>query len=130
MAQPLDAEQLGRFVRRLRKSQQLSLHAVADRADVNATWLMRLERGEYASPDARLLVGLAEALGIDVADLFAEAGLTTWRALPSLQPYLRARYRLSAPAIREVSTFFEYINHRYAGRKGGEDDTINRDQAA
>jgi transcriptional regulator with XRE-family HTH domain len=130
MAQPLDAEQLGRYVRRLRKSQQLSLHAVADRADVNATWLMRLERGEYASPDARLLVGLAEALGIDVADLFAEAGLTTWRALPSLQPYLRTKYELPEPAVRELFMFFEYINHRYGGKGGGENDTINRDEAA
>ena len=91
---------------------------------------MRLERGEYESPDPRRLVQLAEALGVDVSDLFAEAGLMTWRALPSLQPYLGARYDLPDPAIREVFMFFEYINHRYGGAKGGEDDTINHHEAA
>src|SRR5262249_53342653 len=70
MATQLDARQLGRRIRQLRKQQQLSLHGLGQRAEVDASWIMRLERGEYASPDPRRLVQLAEALGVDVTDLF------------------------------------------------------------
>jgi transcriptional regulator with XRE-family HTH domain len=128
MERAIDVGQLGRFVCRLRKRERLSLRTLAERAEVDPTWIWRLERGEYASPDPRLLVRLADAFGIDVTDLFAEAGFATSGALPSLQPYLRTRYNLPEPAVREVSAFFDYINHRYCGE--GEGNDVNHNDAS
>jgi transcriptional regulator with XRE-family HTH domain len=53
----------------------------------------RLETGFIATPKPDHLQKLAQALGIDVEELYEAAGYLT--PLPELRPYLRAKYGLT-----------------------------------
>jgi transcriptional regulator with XRE-family HTH domain len=60
-------------VRRLRSSQGLSLHALADRSGVSRSMISLIERGE-TSPTAVVLEKLAAGLGVTLPSLFDAAG--------------------------------------------------------
>lgn len=77
---------LGHYVRRTRQSRGLGLREAARAAQVDATWLSRVEQGQYVSPDARLLMKVARALEVDAEDLYAAAGLTTGSGCPASYP--------------------------------------------
>jgi transcriptional regulator with XRE-family HTH domain len=110
--------QLGQHVRHLRETSGLSVRGLAAKAKVDATWLSRLEHGVYASPDPRYLWRLAQALGIDVEDLYLDAGYADGRGLPGFAPYLRAKYDLPDDAISQLEAHFQLINEKYHEDKG------------
>ena len=66
-------------VRRHRKSQGLSQEALSERADVDRTYIGLLERGQRGA-GLDVARRIAEALGLALADLIAEAELVwvTW----------------------------------------------------
>lgn len=68
------ARTLGSEIRKVRQLRGLSLNAVAKPAGLSATYVQKLERGEVESPSPHRLQRLAEALGLDYADLFRLAG--------------------------------------------------------
>ena len=119
---------LGSYARRARERTGLSIRAAAKAADVDATWLSRLEQDRYQKPDARLLSRLADALDIRAADLYRLAGYTNPSApLPHFNGYLRARYDLPEEAITQLQAHFDLINDKYRSRKGGtHDDDLER----
>jgi transcriptional regulator with XRE-family HTH domain len=63
---------LGRAVRRLRKAHGLKIEALAFAAEMHPTYLSGIERGRR-NPTWRKLCGLADALGVSVSTLAAEA---------------------------------------------------------
>src|SRR5215467_7545182 len=107
-----DTSRLGKHIRHLRETSDLSVRGLAARANVDATWLSRLEHGVYASPDPRYLWRLAQALDIDVEDLYLDAGYSDGRGLPGFAPYLRAKYDLPAEAIAQLDAHFQLINEK------------------
>ncbi len=109
---------LGAHVRHLRQIKEQSVRGLAARAQVDATWLSRLEHGIYASPDPRSLWRLAQALEIDVEELYLDAGYSDGRGLPGFGPYLRAKYDLPAEAILQLEAHFELISEKYHDKKG------------
>jgi transcriptional regulator with XRE-family HTH domain len=113
---------LGRYVREQRKAQGISGQALAAAAGIDKAHLHRLEHGEIASPDPRVLVALARALEVDVADLYTAAGLPTGRELPSMRPYLRAKYDLPEQVIQQIDEYVEMLTERYGGSKEVSDD--------
>jgi transcriptional regulator with XRE-family HTH domain len=112
----------------LRQGAGLGVRRLAAKANVDATWLSRLERGDYGSPDARSLWRLARALDIEVAALYSVAGYGD--GLPSFAPYLRAKYDLPEEAITQLEAHFELINERYAAEKGDRHGSRHHDSAA
>jgi transcriptional regulator with XRE-family HTH domain len=79
MAQPKKQEgtpaaALGDFIRTQRRLAGLSLREVADLARVSNPYLSQVERGQHA-PSLRVLLGIADALGIASDVLLAEAGV-------------------------------------------------------
>jgi transcriptional regulator with XRE-family HTH domain len=114
-----DTNQLGNYVRATREAAGWSLRRLAAATGVNPTWLMRLERGQYHSPDPRLLARLAQALGIDTADLFLAADYRGSDGLPGFAPYLRAKYELPPEAVDQLAAHFDLINERYRRSEGG-----------
>jgi len=109
---------LGAHVRHLRQSKGHSVRGLAAQAQVDATWLSRLEHGIYSSPDPRSLSRLARALDIDVEDLYLDAGYSNGRGLPGFAPYLRAKYDLPADAVAQLEAHFELISEKYNDKKG------------
>jgi transcriptional regulator with XRE-family HTH domain len=120
MDQMVDTHQLGDYVKHERERQGLSLRRLAVAAGVDASWLMRLERGEYSSPDPRHLREVARALEVEAADLYALAGYKGGEGLPAFAPYLRAKYDLPPEAIEQLAAHFELISDKYTASSADE----------
>jgi transcriptional regulator with XRE-family HTH domain len=112
---------LGAHLQQQRSERNLSMRALAAQAHVDWSYIGRLERGQIASPDARRLWQIARALGVEVADLYLEAGFGDAQGLPGLRPYLRAKYHLPDDAVRQLEEHFVLINEKYRSTKGDED---------
>lgn len=86
------AAQLGEVLRTRRIQLGMSTFKVAKAAGINQSSVVRFEQGQFAVPHPNKLVRLADALGLNAADLFAMAEYTVPSDLPSLGPYLRTKY--------------------------------------
>jgi HTH-type transcriptional regulator, competence development regulator len=67
-------EDLGLLLRRTREMRGLSLKSVAEPAEISATYLQKLERGEVREPSPHVLHRLSEALGLPYLELMSLAG--------------------------------------------------------
>jgi transcriptional regulator with XRE-family HTH domain len=65
---------LGAFIRSQRAIAHLTLRDLAERADVSNAYLSQIERGVH-EPSIRVLHSIAEALGVPLDLLLAQAGL-------------------------------------------------------
>lgn len=66
-----DAELFGSLIRQLRTERGLTQEALAERAELNVSYIGFIERGENV-PTLTIVLNLADALEVDVADLVAE----------------------------------------------------------
>ncbi|HEU0087708.1 MAG TPA: helix-turn-helix transcriptional regulator [Pseudonocardiaceae bacterium] len=86
------SQQFGKHIRHLRKQRKLSIRGLANKAGIDSGALTRLEHGKVQAPQPHTLTALAAALQVPLADLFAMAGYVIPYDLPSIAPYLNARY--------------------------------------
>lgn len=101
---------LGSYIRRIRKAHGISIRELAVQAGIDSGGLARLENGKVSNPRPDTLSALARALDIPFADLFAHAGYTAPRELPSVEPYLHTKYdRLSSNETRAITTLVEAL---------------------
>jgi len=70
--QPVDQE-IGAGLRKLRRSRALSLEELGAKTNLSIGFLSQIERG-LSSPTLRVLAGVADALGVGLADLFPGNG--------------------------------------------------------
>ena len=102
----LPAEQLGTTLKTARAARGLSTRALAELAQVDQATIVRFESGFINSPRPDKLVRVAEALGLNPADVLTQAGVTTGNTLPALRPYLRTKYHdLTADDIAAIERF-------------------------
>ncbi len=115
---------LGRLIRDARLGAGLTAREVARRAGLDVSTVTRIELGQIAQPSADKLKAIAPALGIPISDLLAAAGLLPKGELPTLRPYLRAKYReLPDEAVAEVERLINDCTERYgSGPRDGEDE--------
>lgn len=92
------AKQLGHLFRTKREQLGFSTRQAAEAAGINQTTIVRLEQGQYLSPDPDKLRSLAEALDLNLADVLSLASYPIPTELPSVGPYLRTKYRDLPPA--------------------------------
>jgi transcriptional regulator with XRE-family HTH domain len=121
------AIELGEFLHSARMERGLSSRALARMTFMNDVSILRLEQGAVAAPAPDKLVRISEALGLDMADVFALAGYAAPAQLPAWRPYLRAKYaELPTQAVDELESFFGYLKNKYgadiAGPINGEDE--------
>jgi transcriptional regulator with XRE-family HTH domain len=98
--------QLGTRIRALRQARHLTLRDVADRAGVTESFLSQVER-DVTSPSIATVHRVARALGLSIAQLFAEDG-DTGRVVRR-----EARRRVAYPGLRSVD---EFLTSNMAGR--------------
>lgn len=77
---------LGRYVRQLRKQQHLTQKEVAERANIDRSYVSQIESGTVSNPSINVLQGLARALNTSIRDLLQEAGY--WSSPTPLPPRL------------------------------------------
>jgi len=117
-----DAVRLGRYIQGQREARGLSGRALARAAGIDKASLHRIERGDILSPASHVLMGLAQALEVDLADLYLEAGLPLPKKLPSMKPYLRAKYDLPEQAIAQIAEYVDLLTERYGKDQEGDHD--------
>lgn len=102
-------QQFGAYIKRLRTQQKLSIRALADKIGMDSGALTRLEHGKV-SPKPNTLKSLAIALQVPLADMFVMAGYVIPYDLPSITPYLRARYgSLPEEAIASADDYLQKL---------------------
>jgi transcriptional regulator with XRE-family HTH domain len=103
---------------------------LAEAAGLVPSTVSRLESGLIGSPKPEQLQRLAEALDIDVEDLYAAAGYFAPSTLPGLRPYLRAKFGLNDELASRVEGYVEAVqeNSNQSAREEGQHDNA-RDQA-
>lgn len=69
-----DARELGNTLKAVRDLHGKSLKAVAGPANISVAYLVKLERGEVATPSPHVLHRLAETLGVEYMELMRLAG--------------------------------------------------------
>lgn len=94
---------------------------------MNFATVARIEQGQFAAPGPDKLARIAEALGLNAADLFGLADYTVPDELPSFRPHLRSKYRdLPEGALDDLNKAFDRIIKRHGyqpdGPKHAEDE--------
>lgn len=114
MSKP-QSQALGRLIARERAKAKLTQRGLAEKAGVTHPTILRLERAEFARPDPKKLLRIAQALDLDAADVFARTGYVPAESLPSFGPYLRIRWakELSAEDRKALEREFERRRRRY-----------------
>lgn len=124
-----DIARLGKFLKSRREALGLSARAIAQQADIDKATVTRLELGQITHPRSENIKAIAQVLRVPVSDLFAVAGWMPRDELPSLRPYLRTKYNLTAEEAKEIEGDFARIASEkgisftgYDGPLDGEDE--------
>ena len=95
--------EIAKKIRSLRQAQNLTLHEVAERADVSKSLLSKVENGRTV-PSLPVLVSVIQALDVDMSSFFEDIGIG--RGMPL--PYLHQRASDYQPFEREAAAGFSY----------------------
>jgi len=113
---PDQAQQLGELLRSRRLLLGLRLRQLAASTGLTIATLSEIETGVNLSPYPDTLKKLAGGLGLPISDLYLAIDWLPAGELPTLRPYLRAKYQgLDEGAIADIEA---YANRR-AQRHGG-----------
>jgi transcriptional regulator with XRE-family HTH domain len=113
---PDQAKQLAVIVRDYRHKRGLSMRRVAVQAGFNVATLAGLEAGTILSPQPSTLKAVAEVLAIDLGQLYTALNWLPAQPLPSLAPYMRAKYHdLPEAAIAELEAYANRLIQRHGG---------------
>jgi transcriptional regulator with XRE-family HTH domain len=104
---------LGELIRQARERAGLSLRNLEAVTGISRTMLHRLESNHIDDPGADTLLRLADALELNSDDLFILMGYQPSTGLPSLAPYLRAKYQLPPHALAEAIEALDEIFEKY-----------------
>lgn len=111
-------DEFAAFIAAQRQSLGLTLEQVAEATGVSRSNVHYWESGKGV-PVPTALGRLAEALDLTAQDLFTLAGYTDPTELPTVAPYLRAKYsHLPDAAVAEAEKFFRDLESRYGGDGG------------
>lgn len=122
---PGQAKRLAVMLRRHRQERGLSMRQVALQAGFNVATIVGLEAGSNLAPQPSTLKALAEVLQLDLGQLYTELNWLPAPPLPSLAPYMRAKYHdLPESAIAELEAYANRLIQRHGGRGpvDGEDE--------
>jgi len=113
------ARRLGEYIKAHREAQNLTIVALAIKTGINDGGLSRLERGKVPCPRPDTLCAVATALHLPLADLYTLAGYVVPDELPSIKPYLQAKYaELPEDVITELCDEIDYACEIYRKRSG------------
>jgi transcriptional regulator with XRE-family HTH domain len=111
-------QSLGEYVRRRREFLHLNHYEAEHISGLSHTFWRKLEAGHYESPHPKSLLPIAKTLHVPAADLYALAGYDAPEGLPTLRPYLRARYDLPLEAVAQLERYFEFLRAQYGIPEG------------
>lgn len=109
------ARQLGKLIARARERKGWSFRQVAGEIGADPAWMLKLERGDYASPAPERLGRLAEVLDIDPEriDQISRGHLSG--SLPEVRTYFRSKYDLPDAAIGQIEELVAELRDEHGG---------------
>jgi transcriptional regulator with XRE-family HTH domain len=124
---PDKAKKLGQYLKAQREVRGLGSRELARLAGIDDSAIVRIEQGLIAAPHPEKLAKIARALGIELGEVYRHADYPL-PDLPSLKPYLRAKYRdLPAEAAERIEAYAERLARQHGvdltGPAPGEDET-------
>ncbi len=105
----VQARELGRLIRRTRRSRGLTLRALDELTGASYGWLARLERGVMTSPAPSKLTAVAEVLDIPMERIDRMTRGKVASSLPAIRTYFRTKYKLDPEEIRQIEDVFDRI---------------------
>ncbi|WP_068626995.1 MULTISPECIES: helix-turn-helix domain-containing protein [Tsukamurella] len=117
-------------LRTRRKQIGMSIPRLASLTGMAHSSYRRIESGEVTAPSPERLTAIAGALDMPASDLFVAAGWLSPRDMPTLRPYMRTKYNLTAEAAAAIDAEFNEIGRKYGiqfnrdtdGPRTGEDE--------
>jgi transcriptional regulator with XRE-family HTH domain len=107
---PEQAKELGKLLRERREALGLSTRVLAQKVKVDQATVVRFEAGAIHAPHPDKLARIAHELGLSAVDVFARAEYAVPKDLPTLTPYLRAKYReLRTEDIAKIASYVEEL---------------------
>lgn len=94
---------LAKRLRTARLEAGLSIRQAAKLADMNHSYLTKLETGQYDNPSAVHLQRLADVLELDPSDLLSFIGVDPGSTLPPPRVYFRRKFGLSQTQADHLS---------------------------
>lgn len=92
----------------------LSMRQLAREVGGNISTISVIEAGTNLSPSPQTLKAIADVLGLSMSDIFVVADWLPADELPTLKPYLRAKYQdLDEQAIAELERYAERLAQRH-----------------
>ncbi len=122
---PDQAQELAELLRTRRESLGRSMRQVAAVTGINVSTISVIEAGTNLSPLPETLKDIARVLQLPMSDLFVIADWLPAGELPTLKPYLRAKYHdLDDEAIADLERYAEWLarKHGHTGPVDREDE--------
>src|SRR5690348_8727429 len=108
-----EREQLAETIRKARQKRGFTAREVARRAGVDVGVVTKLERCEIGQPRVENVRAIAVVLGIPLADVYAMLHWLPATELPTLRPYMRAKYtNLTEADVAEVERFISGLTQK------------------
>lgn len=107
---------IGQYVKYQREKNQHSLTEVAQNADLDPSFLLRLEKGKYNDIKFSAIIKLAKSFQMTTGDFILKCRLIEKINEPqqlSLDYFLKEKYQLPAQAIDQIQLFIEFIQKKY-----------------
>jgi transcriptional regulator with XRE-family HTH domain len=113
---PEQAQKLGQFLSARRTALGLSMRELARHIGNSMSTISVIEAGTNLNPMPDTLKAIARALDVPVSDVYVAADLLPAGELPTLKPYLRAKYHdLDESAIAELERYADQLAKRHGG---------------
>jgi transcriptional regulator with XRE-family HTH domain len=109
------ARQLGKLIARARERKGWSIRQVAREIGADPAWILKVERGDYASPAPELLARVAEALDIDAERMDRITRGHVSGNLPEVRTYFRAKFDLPDAAIGQIEELVAELRDEHGG---------------
>ncbi len=109
------ARQLGKLIARTRERKGWSFRQLAAESEIPLTWIVKLERGDFASPAPERLARLAEVLDIDPERIDRITRGAVSGSLPEVRTYFRSKYELSDAAIGQIEDLLTELREEDGG---------------
>lgn len=122
------AKEFGAWLRQQRQAAGLTTYLLAKQTGIDRGTIVRFEQGAMAAPSPEKLARIANAIDVELADIYTMVGYAIPDSLPSYQPYLRRKYGdLPEQAIEDLDRAFAEIIRKHGydprGPRNGEDET-------
>jgi len=132
---------LGQAIRSIRQQVGLSQKELADAAGIDQSYMSMIESGQRSNPGTRIIARLAQALGVSIDDLAADAGYLPARDEPDPLTDQAVRLFRQLPRWRQQDVLAQlqlYLRlteaePRVIGEEGEDappEETLARSQAA